>query len=187
MDLVTILAIAVGLSMDAFAAAIAHGVELSECRLRRGFWIALSFGFFQAAMPVAGWALGYVFREFIESVDHWIAFGLLAAVGLKMIYEALEDRPLDHVACSMRPGRILMLSIATSIDALAVGLTFSLLSISIVAPVLIIGGVTFLISFMGICLSGFLGRIFGRNVEIAGGAVLIAIGLKILAQHLFHI
>lgn len=184
MDLLTILAIALGLSMDAFAASIAHGVELRECRLRRGLVIALSFGFFQAAMPLAGWALGWRFRGAIEAWDHWVAFALLCVVGAKMTYEALKERPLDHVACDMRPGRILLLSVATSIDALAVGLAFSMLDISIIKPILIIGGVTFLVSFAGIALSTLLGKLFGRNVEIAGGLILIVIGLRILAQHL---
>jgi putative Mn2+ efflux pump MntP len=184
MDVPTVLFIAFGLSMDAFAVSVASGLAMERLKMRHAVRIALSFGLFQAAMPVAGWFLGLGFRGMISSVDHWIAFGLLSAIGVKMIYESgklgVEGRnsgPPSHYV-------LLVLSVATSLDALAVGLSLSLLNVHIVEPVIIIGLVTFALSLLGVYIGDRLGHFFERKIEVLGGLVLIAIGLKILLEHL---
>lgn len=144
--------------------------------------IAIAFGLFQAMMPVAGWALGLGFRTYIASVDHWIALALLGFVGGKMLWEARDSctkrcNPLDWRV-------LLMMAVATSIDALAVGLTFAFLEIAIITPALVIGSVTFIISGFGVFLGERVGCRLGKKVEIAGGLILIGIGLKIVIQHL---
>lgn len=186
MDLFSILVIAVGLAMDAFAVSVACGVTIKQMGLRQTLIIAASFALFQAFMPVIGWSAGLGFRNYIEPYDHWIAFGLLAGIGLKMIYEARhlddkEDRKaMDSV---MTAGRLLLLSIATSIDALAVGLSFAILNITILTPALIIGFITGGMSHAGIILGRKVGHLLEGKVEIIGGVILILIGLKILFEH----
>ena len=184
MDTLSLLIISIGLGMDAFAVSITCGVSIEELKKRHAVRVALAFGLFQAVMPVAGWLLGLGFRGLIESIDHWVAFVLLAFVGGKMLWEARHEckkksNPLDwHV--------LLVMSVATSIDALAVGLTFAVLQISIVTPVLVIGLVTFLMSGTGVFLGDRTGKFVGKRVDIAGGLILIAIGLKILIEHLIY-
>lgn len=185
MDYATIILIGVGLSMDAFAASIAHGVCIVESKLKNFLKIAFFFGFFQAVMPLLGWFLGSSFKNLIEGFDHWIAFGLLLFIGIKMIVEAAKTRNKGDTRCSLDPKRLLLLSFATSIDAFAVGVTFSFLNISIIEPVLIIGLVTFVISFIGACLCGIFDKLFGKKVEIIGGLILIGIGVKIVIEHLY--
>jgi putative Mn2+ efflux pump MntP len=160
MGLFSTLVIAVGLGMDAFAVSVASGVAMKGMGLRQTLTIAASFAIFQALMPVLGWSAGLSFRNYIAAYDHWIAFGLLAGIGLKMIYEARrleEGRQSEPV---MTGGRLLLLSIATSIDALAVGLSFAVLNITILTPALIIGFVTGGMSHAGIILGRKVGHIF---------------------------
>jgi putative Mn2+ efflux pump MntP len=182
-DLATVLLIAVSLAMDSFAVSIAHGMTIKSRRVATGLAMGFSFGFFQAFMPVLGWLAGLTFIELIASFDHWIAFGLLAFIGGKMIYEARNEPEPDKEAKLTFPV-VLLLSVATSIDALAVGLSFSLLQVSITAPVIAIGVVAFLLSFAGFNFGNKLGKFFERKVQVIGGIVLIAIGVKILLEHL---
>jgi len=183
MDFFSILVIAVGLAMDAFAVSVASGVTITAMGLRQTMTIALSFGLFQGIMPIIGWLAGIGFRDYIAAYDHWLAFLLLTAIGAKMIYESfqLEEDHCDEFC--MTGGRLFLLSVATSIDALAVGLSFSFLNITILTPALIIGVVTFLLSYLGIILCQRIGHVFEGKIEIAGGIVLILIGLKILLEH----
>ncbi len=183
MDFLSTLVIAFGLAMDAFAVSVASGVTITAMGLRQTVTIALSFGLFQGIMPVIGWLAGIGFREYIAAYDHWLAFVLLVAIGAKMIYESfqLEEDHCDEFC--MTGGRLFLLSMATSIDALAVGLSFSLLNITILTPALIIGVVTFLLSYLGILLGRRVGHFFEKKIEIAGGIILILIGVKILCEH----
>lgn len=179
--------IAVALSMDAFAVSITIGCTMKRFRLKHAFTVGLFFGFFQAIMPVIGWLAGIGFSKFIEKIDHWIAFVLLAFIGLKMIYEAVkmkdgEDNNKDYFKFTT----LLILSIATSIDALAVGVTFSILQMYIISPVIIIGLITFCFSFFGVLLGCKTSKhLFENKIEVIGGIILILIGLKILIEHLF--
>ncbi len=170
--------------MDAFAVSIANGIAMKTLRVRHALLIASFFGGFQAVMPVIGWLAGISLKEILSSIDHWIAFGLLSAVGIKMIYESFKIKEAEEVAQNLTIYLLLMLSIATSIDALAVGLSFAFLDISIFAPVLIIGIVTFVLSYLGVVIGNRFGHLFESKIEIVGGVVLIGIGLKILLEHL---
>ena len=185
--MIAILLIGVSLSMDALAISIANGVTLKPFRLRDAMWMGLYFGFFQFLMPVIGWALGLTVRGFIESWDHWIAFALLAWIGGNMIRGGGDDSE-DGESCSVDPtkGRkLLILAVATSIDALAVGLSFSLLNINVWGPSTLIGVVCAVITALGLLAGKGLAHadIFGRRAELVGGCVLIGIGLKILYEH----
>ncbi len=186
MPLVQTLIIAVALAMDAFAVAIAAGVNLKHVDFRQFFRLAWHFGLFQALMPVIGWAAGLTVREYIEQFDHWLAFGLLAFVGINMIREAFAGN--DAAADKKDPTRgmlLVMLSVATSIDALAVGLSIALLNISIWLPAAIIGLVAGVFTIMGLMIGqkvGGIGRL-ERHAECIGGVVLILIGIKILHEH----
>lgn len=184
-----ILFIALGLSMDAFAVAVASGATMKRLHIPHALKMGLFFGGFQALMPVLGWAAGLSMKNFISGWDHWIAFGLLSAVGGKMFYEAFQIKKEEECAggktCPFNTGTLTVLALATSIDALAVGLTFSLLQVSIIAPVLMIGLVTFLMSVAGVKLGSTGGHFFEHKMEAAGGIILVGIGLKILLSHLF--
>jgi putative Mn2+ efflux pump MntP len=182
-DLATILLIAVSLAMDAFAVSIAHGMAIRNRRAATGLVMAGSFGTFQAFMPVLGWLAGLTFIELIASFDHWLAFGLLTFIGGKMIYSARTVSKEENEAKLTVPV-LLILSVATSIDALAVGLSFSLLRVSITIPVVAIGVVTFLLSFAGFNFGNKLRKFFEHKVQVIGGVVLIVIGIKILLEHL---
>ena len=179
-----LLAIAVGLSMDAFAVAVGASVALGRLHPRQVFRLSFHFGLFQAMMPVIGWFLGRRIGPLVESYDHWIAFALLAALGVKAIREALErdeDEPLSHDPT--KGGHMVMLSVATSIDALAVGFTFAMLKVSIWYPSAVIGVTTASLTLCGMKLGSRLGERFGRRMELAGGLVLIGIGAKIVIDH----
>lgn len=186
--MLTYLFIALGLSMDAFVVSVSNGICVPELKVRHALRAALAFGFFQFLMPVIGWALGTAFRGYIESVDHWIAFALLVIVGGKMIVESFklkdpnpeaeESRGILHV------GTLLVLAVATSIDALAVGLSFSMLHVPILGPATLIGVVTFLVSLVGCEFGKRIGAKFERWAEMVGGVVLVGIGVKILVEHL---
>ncbi len=188
MSLFELFLIAVGLSMDAFAVAICKGLGMSRLNVRQALVIAAFFGGFQALMPTIGWLLGAQFASLVTPVDHWIAFILLAIIGGKMVIEAVrsdEDDAASQVldqALDLR--ELLMLAIATSIDALAVGVTFAFLSVNIASAASFIGVVTFVLSFAGVAIGLFFGARWEKPSNIVGGVVLILIGLKILLEHL---
>lgn len=182
---VSIFLIAVGLAMDAFAVSVASGVTIQRMRLRHAMVIASFFGAFQAIMPVVGWLLGQAAREAIAAWDHWLAFLLLTGVGVKMIYEASKEQEVEEVRDPMRIYVLFLLAIATSIDALAVGVTFSFLDVAVLHPVLAIGGVTFCMCFAGTYIGDHFGHLFEQKLEVLAGVILIGIGLKILLEQLF--
>jgi putative Mn2+ efflux pump MntP len=186
MPLITVLGIAVGLSMDAFAVAIATGVMLKRDHFLHALRMGVFFGLFQALMPLIGWLAGLSVRDFICNVDHWIAFGLLLIIGAKMIYESWWIGKEEKAANDGGHGSaaLLMLSIATSIDALAVGLSLSLVNVEVATPSMIIGATTFWLTFAGVWLGSRIGHWFEDWIEVAGGVVLIGIGVKILCEHL---
>ena len=175
--------IGVGLSMDAFAAAVCKGLAMGRIRWRQGMVIALLFGGFQALMPLAGWVLGRQFEAYITSVDHWIAFLLLGWIGGKMVWDAFHQEG-DSCPAGFDLRETLMLAVATSIDALAVGITFAFLKVSILPAVGIIGCTTFAISLAGVWTGSRFGSRFKGWATLAGGAILCLIGLKILLEHL---
>ena len=182
-DLLTIILIAIGLAMDAFGVSIAKGMEIGRNRRKSALLIASFFGGFQMLMPAVGWFAGQSLKE-IMGVDHWIAFGLLVFIGLKMIYDSTK-REKKNREQSLKLHSLLTLAIATSIDALMVGLSFAFLQTSIIEPILLIGLIAFALSFLGFLFGCGLGRFFGSTVKIAGGLILIAIGIRILLEHLF--
>jgi putative Mn2+ efflux pump MntP len=177
------LGIALGLAMDAFAVSVAAGIQVTALNSRHVARLALSFGFFQFFMPVVGWLAGRSLSKWLEAVDHWVAFGLLALIGGKMLWESF--RPADNpVQDPTRGWTLLILSIATSIDALAVGLSLAFLEVSIWLPSLIIGVVAAALSALGAIFGSRLGRRFGVWAERFGGLVLVVIGVKIVLDHL---
>ena len=179
--------IGVGLSMDAFVVSICKGLGMSRLNMRQAAVISLFFGGFQAFMPLIGWALGSQLTDFITPIDHWIAFGLLAFVGGKMLWDAFHEDDEDEGVQTdekLDLKELLMLAIATSIDALAVGITFAFLQVAIVPSITIIGLTAFVISFAGVAVGHFFGARFEKPATIVGGVVLILIGVKILLEHL---
>ncbi len=184
MDLLTLLLIGIGLSMDCFAVSIATGAVHGLDRRRTAFIFGVAFGAFQAGMTIIGWGLGSLFVTSISSVDHWIAFAILAIIGGKMVVEGWAGDKERSVSDVVHPLAITLLALATSIDALAVGLSFAFLEIQVLAPAAIIGLVAFFFSVAGVLLGEWLERFLGTRVEIAGGVILILIGLRILVEHL---
>ena len=183
MDFVTLLTLAVGLAMDAFAVSICKGLAMREKVLKKGIIVGLWFGGFQALMPTIGFFLGTQFKDQITSIDHWIAFVLLGLIGINMVKEALsneEEQADDSIAVK----EMFMLAVATSIDALAVGITFAFLNVHIVSAASIIGVCTFLISFAGVKIGNIFGTKYKSKAELAGGIILILLGFKILFEHL---
>lgn len=183
-QLLSIILIAVGLAMDAFAVSITSGCTIQCLKIRHAFRIAFLFGMFQALMPVLGWLAGIGLKQYVEAFDHWIAFALLVFIGGKMIYEAVWMEEVERKCDSLNLYVLLGLAVATSIDALAVGITFAFLKIAIITPALIIGIITFGISLGGVFIGNRLGDRLGYKMEIFGGLILIGIGIKILIQHL---
>ncbi|PLX98152.1 MAG: hypothetical protein C0622_11890 [Desulfuromonas sp.] len=184
MDFLSLAGIAVALAMDAFAVALAAGLILPRLTFRHLFRFGFHFGLFQALMPILGWLAGISLRSHIEAYDHWLAFVLLSLVGGKMLKEALtrdEDTPRE--GDPTRGLSLIMLSIATSIDALAIGLSLSLLGITIWTPALVIGLTACALTVCGMLLGSRLSAAWGQRVEIVGGLLLIAIGAKILIEH----
>ena len=178
-----LLLIAVGLSMDAFAVAVCKGLKMRRLDIGKTAVIALFFGGFQALMPAIGYILGAQFQEAIASIDHWIAFVLLALIGGNMIHEAL-DNDEEEADASLDVKTMFLLAVATSIDALAIGITFAFLKVSIIPAVCFIGIVTFIISFAGVKIGNVFGARYKNKAEIVGGVILILLGLKILLEHL---
>ena len=187
MNVLEIWMIAVGLSMDCLAVSIASGIALKRIRWRTILLMAFSFGFFQALMPFLGWLVASKFSHLIESVDHWIAFTLLLFLGGKMILESFKGEDCKHDFNPSSLKVILALSIATSIDALAIGVSFAFLGMkeNIFYPIFIIGFVSFMLSLVGLLFGIFFGYRHNLRVELWGGIILIVIGCKILIEHLF--
>lgn len=185
MDLLTLFLIAVGLSMDAFAVSVCKGLATPEYKFKYSVICGVWFGGFQALMPAIGYLLGVNFKEYITSFDHWIAFVLLGFIGFNMIKEALggDDEKADP---SFAPKAMAVLAVATSIDALAVGVTFAFLSVNIIAAVLFIGICTFVISAIGVKIGSVFGTKYKSKAELAGGIILVLLGIKILLEHLFE-
>ena len=184
MNIISIIFIAFGLAMDAFAVSITSGLTIKSLKINNTLKIAAFFGLFQAIMPIIGWLAGLSFREIISDVDHWIAFGLLFLIGCKMIYESSKMEVNNNKINPLNVYVLLILSIATSIDALAIGLTLSFLNVSIILPSIIIGAITFLLSVIGVYFGNKFGHYFVRKIEMVGGFILIGIGIKILSEHL---
>ena len=175
--------IGVGLSMDAFAVAICKGLSMRKIDYGQSLLIALFFGGFQALMPLIGWFLGKQFEQYITRYDHWIAFFLLAYIGGKMIWDSLHDAG-ESCPVSFSIKELLFLAIATSIDALAVGITFAFLQVEIVGAITMIGCTTLLISLAGVFIGNRFGSRYKNKASFTGGVILILIGLKILLEHL---
>ena len=201
MSLLEIILLGIGLSMDAFAVAVCKGMEMKKFKSSHAFIISLAFGGFQALMPVIGWLLGSSFAKNIEAFDHWIAFGLLAAIGIKMIADTVKEMREEEEKeekekekeYSLKPLELILLAIATSIDALAVGFSFAFLDMGFISSfsqpgvllsVLIIGCITFLLSFGGVFTGTRFGGALQTKAQIVGGIILILIGVKILLEHL---
>ncbi len=180
---ITVLLVAFALAMDSFSVSITNGLANRTFKAGSALKIGLFFGLFQAIMPVIGWFAGIHVLDLISGFDHWIAFGLLAFIGCRMIYESVRGES-EKLLSSPGVGLLLTLSVATSIDALAVGLSFSFLRISIIVPAIVIGIVAFFLSFLGVYLGGKMGHFLRNRVEILGGLILMAIGIKILVEHL---
>ncbi|MDH3809365.1 MAG: manganese efflux pump MntP family protein [Desulfuromonadales bacterium] len=184
MDAITLTGLALALAMDAFAVALGTGAVLSRLTGRHLFRLGFHFGLFQALMPVIGWLAGLTIMQWVEAWDHWIAFSLLAIIGGRMIYEAFSDEEKTDDRDPTKGLSLVLLSIATSIDALAVGFSLSVIGVSIWMPALVIGLVAGVLTIAGMLLGGRIGDRWGSRVEILGGLVLIAIGAKILIEHL---
>ena len=187
MGFVELFLVAVGLSMDAFAVAVCKGLCMKRLDVRQALVIALFFGGFQALMPLVGWALGTQFEQYITPVDHWIAFVLLAFIGGKMLWDAFRDGE-EELSCpadgKLDLRELVMLSVATSIDALAVGITFAFLRVDIVSSVALIGATTFVLALAGVAVGHRFGARYEKPATIVGGIVLVLIGTKILLEHL---
>ena len=182
MSLFDLFILAVGLSMDAMAVAICKGLSVQKLKFRHAIITGLYFGGFQAAMPLLGYFLGRQFQAYIESVDHWIAFVLLGLIGANMIKESFGEA--EECNCSFCPKAMLPMAVATSIDALAVGVTFAFLQVSIGPAVTFIGVITFALSAVGVYIGHLFGAKFKSKAELLGGVVLVCMGLRILLEHL---
>lgn len=177
-----LIAISVGLAMDAFAVSVCKGLSIKKKLYKNAFVIALFFGGFQAFMPILGYFFGWQFKDYIASVDHWIAFILLSLLGFKMIKESRNQCPVFDDDICLRV--LTILAVATSVDALIVGVTFAFLNVNLWVAVLVIGIITFVISFSGVKIGNKFGSILNKKAEFAGGLILIAMGTKILMEHI---
>lgn len=189
MTFIDILLISLSLSMDAFAVSICTGLEMDKFTWRKALVVGLYFGIFQAVMPLIGYLIGSQFAELIEAFDHWIAFALLFLIGGKMIRDSLrknegESQTESCGELSLGPKRMLPLALATSIDALAIGITFAFLQVQVFSSIVLIGAVTLVISMTGVKIGNAFGSKFRNKAELFGGIVLMLIGLKILLEHL---
>jgi putative Mn2+ efflux pump MntP len=185
MDLFPILMLAVGLAADAFAVSVAEGVAIHKVTRSHVLRVSIYFGAFQALMPIIGWLAGSSLADLIQPVDHWVAFGLLGFLGGKMIADSLTGFETGEVRQPSRGARLLVLAIATSLDALAVGVTLGILHSNIWAPAVIIGVVTGVLCAIGMDMGDRIGSRLGRRAELAGGVILVGIGLKILVEQLW--
>ena len=184
MDIISLLLLAVGLSMDAFAVSVCKGLALKKVSLRHMCIVGAWFGGFQALMPSLGYLLGSRFEQYITAIDHWIAFVLLVLIGANMIREALSKEEAEEANASLAFKTMLLMAVATSIDALAVGITFAFLSVHIVPAALTISATTFLLSAAGVKVGSVFGLRYKKRAEIAGGVILCLLGVKILLEHL---
>lgn len=205
MGLLSLLLIAIGLSMDAFAVSICHGLSMKKTGLKNAVVVGLYFGIFQAGMPLIGYSIGYRFSGVVEAYDHWIAFVLLAALGIKMIGESKKregcpDRVCPSETCadrecpngvkpsaekaSLKPEKMIPLAVATSIDAFAVGISFAFMRVDIIPAVVFIGMITLVLSMLGVKIGAIFGTKYKAKAELAGGVILIFMGAKILLEHL---
>ncbi|MEG4632938.1 manganese efflux pump MntP family protein [Microcoleus sp. AR_TQ3_B6] len=187
MDAATTILLSLGLAADAFAVAVSSGLAIKHMKVNKALKIALFFGVFQALMPVLGWLIGLSFSFLITPIDHWIAFGLLSFIGGRMIYESLQSEECEKKFNPLDTGTLITLSVATSIDALAVGLGFAVLKDSIALAVTAIGFITFFLAFAGVFIGHKCGNLFANKIEILGGAILIFIGSRILFLHLTEV
>ena len=184
MDAATTVFLSLGLAADAFAVAVSSGLAIKHMKVNKALKIALFFGGFQALMPLIGWFIGLSFSFLITPIDHWIAFGLLSLIGGKMIYESLDSEECQKKFNPLDTWTLIALSVATSIDALAVGIGFAVLKTSIGPVITAIGFITFFVVFAGVFIGHKCGNLFGKKIELLGGAILIAIGSNILWSHL---
>ncbi len=184
MDYITILAIALGLSFDTFAVSLTYGVVRNEIIFRQATRVAIVFAFFQGGLTVTGYFLGSIFAGIIRQADHWVAFGLLIFLGGRMIIEGMREKK-EEIKDYNNPLILLTAAVATSIDALAVGVSLAFLQVEILGAGILIGFVTFLASMIAIRIGKSAGERLGNRVEVLGGIILIAIGIKILLEHLF--
>ncbi|MBN2301821.1 MAG: manganese efflux pump [Lentisphaerae bacterium] len=184
MGLLTIIFIAFALAMDAFAVSIAEGIVVQHFRMRHALTIGTWFGVFQAVMPLLGWMTGSRVRNFVQEIDHWIAFGLLLFIGLKMIWEAFRMESIEKQTDPLNAFVLFALSVATSVDAFAAGISFAMLNLAIVTPIIIIGLITFCISVLGVWIGNKCGHCFEKPIAIAGGCMLVVIGVRILISGL---
>jgi putative Mn2+ efflux pump MntP len=184
MDILTIFLVAIGLTFDSLAVSISTGLIMSHIRFSQALKIAFVFALFQGLMPLIGWFLGIQIKEFIIAYDHWLAFIMLSGIGAKMIYESFKDHKekMDPTKTIVMVG----LAIATSIDALVVGVTFAFIEINIILSAIIIGTMTFLVSMSGIFVGKKTSGHYGKKIEFAGGLILIGIGIKILIEHILE-
>ncbi len=186
MSLFTILTLSVGLAMDAFAVSICKGLAMKSMSWKKAIIIGGYFGFFQGLMPLIGYLLGSTFKNYITSFDHWIAFGLLLLIGFSMMKEALSKEE-ENVNDSVSFRVMIVLAIATSIDALAIGVTFALVDAPLLLAILSIGIITFFLSILGVKIGNVFGIRYKAKAELAGGIVLILLGFKILFEHLGYL
>ena len=184
MSFVEILLIAVGLAMDAFAVSLGIGTTGRASGRRPIFRLAFNFGLFQALMPVLGWLAGTGVAHFIEDYDHWVALILLAFVGLRMIRSGLDPHGESHASDPSRGSTLIMLAVATSIDAFAIGLSLAMLRVNILYPAVVIGVVTGGLCLAALLVGGRLGKVFGKRMETVGGLILIGIGIRVVISHL---
>lgn len=184
MTLVELILVAVGLSMDAFAVSVGKGISLQRVRFRHALLAALWFGTFQALMPLVGYACGVSFSQLVNRIDHWIAFLLLALIGGKTIYDYFAGEEEEAADADFSVRTMFLLAVATSIDALAVGVSFAFLHVSLVRSVALIGVIAALFSFAGVHIGHLFGSRLRDYAQLLGGVVLVAIGLKILIEHL---
>lgn len=184
MSLLILFIIAVGLSMDAFAVSICKGLAMQKINFKKAAIVGLWFGGFQALMPSIGYLLGSQFERFITSIDHWIAFVLLSLIGIAMIRESRSTEEEKEANASLDVKTMFLLAVATSIDALAVGVTFAFLRVQIIPAVAFIGSITFLLSVVGVKVGNVFGTKYKAKAELAGGIILIVMGIKILLEHL---
>lgn len=186
MELLTLTVIAIGLAMDAFAVSIGKGLSVRKIEPRHTLSVGLWFGGFQALMPLVGYMLGVSFSSLVQNIDHWIAFGLMGFIGVNMIREALSDEDeCDEGAADFSVKKMLLLAIATSIDALAIGVSFAFLGVNIWTAILLIGVITMILSMIGLRIGNIFGCRYKSKAELAGGCVLILMGCKILFEHIF--
>lgn len=184
MDFLTLIIIAVGLTFDTFAVSISTGLVVSHIRFWQATKIAATLAFFQALMPFIGWFIGSQVKELIIDYDHWIAFGLLSIIGAKMIIESLKKEEEKKDFNPFKPVVLIGMAIATSIDALIVGVSFAFINLNIFISVGVIGFITYIVSMLGMLFGKSAGKWFGKKMEIVGGLMLIGIGIKILLEHI---